>query len=102
MKRHKYHINIFYSDEDRCYVADVPDLEFCSAFGDTPEEAAREIQVAMDGWIETARDTGVPVPRPRYSPAIYLANSPVKRALKPKKTVRTVSKKSKEAQVTAA
>ena len=32
-----YHINIFYSEEDRAYVADIPDLKFCSAFGDTPE-----------------------------------------------------------------
>ena len=41
-----YHINLFYSDEDECYVADVPDLKFCSALGDTLEEALREILVA--------------------------------------------------------
>ena len=34
-----YHVNLFWSDEDDCYVADVPDLFACSAFGDTPEEA---------------------------------------------------------------
>ena len=32
-----YHFNVFWSDEDGCYVADIPDLAFCSAFGDTPE-----------------------------------------------------------------
>ena len=39
-----YHINIFYSEEDECYVADLPDFEYCSAFGDTPEEAEGEEQ----------------------------------------------------------
>lgn len=34
-----YHINIFYSEEDGSYIADIPDLDSCSAFGDTPEQA---------------------------------------------------------------
>jgi len=34
-----YHINIFYSDEDEGYIADIPDLKFCSAFGNSPNEA---------------------------------------------------------------
>lgn len=41
-----YHVNVFHSDDDACYVADIPDLRFCSAFGDTPEEAMREVQKA--------------------------------------------------------
>ena len=40
----KYHINLFFSADDGCWVADVPDLRFCSAFGDTAEEALREVQ----------------------------------------------------------
>jgi predicted RNase H-like HicB family nuclease len=32
-----YHINVFYSEEDEDYIADVPDLKTCSAFGETPE-----------------------------------------------------------------
>ena len=48
----KYHINIFWSDEDDCYVADVPDLRFCSAFGDSPEAALAELQIAGALWIE--------------------------------------------------
>ena len=39
-----YHINIFYSDEDEGYIADIPDLEACSAFGETAEEALAEVQ----------------------------------------------------------
>lgn len=66
-----YHINIFFSEEDGGYIADIPDLVACSAFGSTPEEALRELQVAKAVWIETARECGKPVPRPRYRPAIY-------------------------------
>ncbi len=66
-----YHINIFWSEPDRCYVADIPDLEFCSALGATPEAALAELRIARELWIESARSVGKPVPRPRYRPAIY-------------------------------
>ncbi len=67
-----YHINIFYSEEDECYVADIPDLRMCSGFGDTPEEALREVLIAKELWLETAAEEGRPIPEPRYVPAIYL------------------------------
>jgi predicted RNase H-like HicB family nuclease len=66
-----YHINLFYSEEDECYVADIPDLAFCSALGDTPEAALQEILVAKTAWIEAARENGKSVPQPQYRPAIY-------------------------------
>lgn len=66
-----YHINIFYSEDDEGYIADIPDLKYCSAFGNTPEEALREVQVAKAAWLEAARAEGKPVPPPRYKPAIY-------------------------------
>ncbi len=66
-----YHINIFYSEEDEGYIADIPDLKFCSAFGDTPEEALREVQIAKTAWLEAARAEGKPIPLPRYRPVIY-------------------------------
>lgn len=66
-----YHINIFYSEEDGCYVADIPDLTYCSAFGATPEEALREVEVAKQAWLEVAEEEGRPIPEPRYRPAIY-------------------------------
>lgn len=50
-----YHINVFYSVEDGGYIADIPDLKFCSAFGETPEEAVREVVQAREAWIEAAR-----------------------------------------------
>lgn len=68
-----YHTNVFWSDEDGSFVADIPDLEGCSAFGETPQQALEQVLVARDLWIETARKKGMAVPEPRYRPAIYLA-----------------------------
>ncbi len=69
-----YHINVFYSEEDGCYVADIPDLQYCSAFGDSPGEAVSEVERAKALWIEVAKEEGKPVPPPRYRPAIYQAS----------------------------
>lgn len=66
-----YHINIFYSDEDGGYIADIPDLDSCSAFGPTPEQALAEVEQAKKAWLEAARDAGKPIPPPRYRPVIY-------------------------------
>ena len=66
-----YHINIFWSDEDECYVADIPDLSFCSAFGSTPEKALAEVETAKRLWLEVAKEKGKPIPEPRYRPLIY-------------------------------
>jgi predicted RNase H-like HicB family nuclease len=66
-----YHINIFCSEEDEGYIADIPDLKACSAFGSTPEEALREVNAAKQVWLEAARAEGKPIPSPQYRPAIY-------------------------------
>jgi predicted RNase H-like HicB family nuclease len=66
-----YHINIFYSEEDGGYIADIPDLAACAAFGATPEEALAEVERAKAAWLEAARENGKPVPPARYRPAIY-------------------------------
>ena len=67
-----YHINIFYSEEDGGYIADLPDLEFCSAFGDSPQEALAELEAAKRAWLETAQELGKPIPEPRVS-TVYLS-----------------------------
>ena len=66
-----YHINIFYSEEDGGYIADIPDLQACSAFGETPEEALAEVNIAKKAWLEAAAKEGKPIPAPRYKPLIY-------------------------------
>ena len=68
-----YHINIFYSAEDGGYIADIPDLEACSAFDKTPAEALAEVEIAKAAWLEAARAEGKRIPRPKYRPVIYQA-----------------------------
>jgi len=66
-----YHVNVFFSDEDEGYIADIPDLVACSAFGETAIEALREVELAKVAWIEAAKAEGKPIPAPRYRPVIY-------------------------------
>ncbi len=66
-----YHINIFYSEDDGGYIADIPDLPMCSAFGTTATAALREAQKAKRAWLAAAKENGKPVPEPRYRPVWY-------------------------------
>jgi predicted RNase H-like HicB family nuclease len=66
----RYHIHVFWSDEDQCWIADAPDLRFCSAHGQTPAKAVAELELALAGWLETARERGIPIPEPRYRPPL--------------------------------
>jgi predicted RNase H-like HicB family nuclease len=59
-----YPVLVFRTQGDGLYVADVPDLPGCSAHGETPEEALREVEVAIGLWVDVARDLGRPVPQP--------------------------------------
>jgi predicted RNase H-like HicB family nuclease len=59
-----YAIEIFYSEEDEGYIAIVPELPGCSAFGETEERALREVKLAIQLWLETAREMGRTIPVP--------------------------------------
>ena len=61
---YKYAIEIFYSEEDKGYIAVVPELPGCSAFGETEEEALEEVKIAMELWLDTAKKEGKVVPQP--------------------------------------
>ncbi len=61
-----YHINVFFSDADDGYIADIPDLKHCSAFGKTPVDALREALIAKEAWLEAARSRRKPIPAPCY------------------------------------
>lgn len=69
--RSDYHINVFYSDEDGGYIADISDLQACSAFAEDPRMAVSEVLVAKEAWLAAAKDLGRPIPEPRYRPALY-------------------------------
>lgn len=62
--RYKYAIEIFYSEEDEGYIAVVPELDECSAFGETEEIALKEVMTAMELWLETAEKEGRKIPQP--------------------------------------
>ena len=64
MDRPKYRIEIFWSDEDGGYIANVPDLVYCSAFGETYEEALREVLVAMELHLDTLQELNRQIPEP--------------------------------------
>lgn len=65
MEQPKYHIEIFWSNEDEGYIANVPDLTYCSAFGETYEEALQEVLVAMELHLEVLEEKGRPIPTPK-------------------------------------
>lgn len=58
----KYEIIIFWSDEDESFVADVPELPGCMADGATYQEALANAEITIREWIETANETGQPIP----------------------------------------
>jgi predicted RNase H-like HicB family nuclease len=64
----RYAMNVFWSDENGAWIADVPDLKYCAAFGATPEAAVAEVRVAIEAWLDAAREAGHPIPEARYQP----------------------------------
>lgn len=66
-----YHINIFYSQEDEGHIADTPDLTYCSAFGETPEEALQEVLIAKSAFLKTVKEKEKLMLQPMYQPAIH-------------------------------
>ncbi|ACI20611.1 type II toxin-antitoxin system HicB family antitoxin [Thermodesulfovibrio yellowstonii] len=66
---YKYEIIIYWSEEDEAFIAEVPELPGCMADGKTYEEALTNAQVAIEEWIETAKEIGreIPIPRGRLA-----------------------------------
>ncbi len=67
MEKPNYLVVIFWSESDEGFIGIALDLRGCSAFGETPEDALRELRIAMDLWIETALEHGRALPIPRQS-----------------------------------
>jgi predicted RNase H-like HicB family nuclease len=59
-----YRIEVFWSKEDQAWIADVPDLPFCTAHGPNPHDAVAEVELAVEAWLEAARETGRSIPEP--------------------------------------
>lgn len=61
----RYEIIIYWSDEDHCFVAEVPELPGCVADGETYKEALKNAEVIIREWIETAKELGRYIPPPK-------------------------------------
>lgn len=61
----KYEIIIYWSEEDKKYIAEVPELPGCMADGDTYEEVIKNVQIIISEWIETAKELGRAIPEPK-------------------------------------
>ena len=61
----KYEIIIYWSDEDKVFIAEVPELPGCTAHGNTHETALINVKDAITLWIDTAKEFGDPVPQPK-------------------------------------
>jgi predicted RNase H-like HicB family nuclease len=67
----KYKIIIYWSEDDKVFVAEVPELPGCMAHGDTQELALANTKEAILRWIDTAREVGRPIPSPKGQRLMY-------------------------------
>ena len=65
VNNYKYEIIIYWSEEDRAFIAEVPELPGCAADGTTCREALEHVETIIQEWIETARELGRPIPKPK-------------------------------------
>jgi len=61
----KYEIILYWSEEDKVFIAEVPELPGCMAHGDTQEAALANVKEAIRLWLDTAREFGDPIPAPK-------------------------------------
>jgi predicted RNase H-like HicB family nuclease len=61
----RYEVIIYWSDEDRAFIAEVPELPGCAADGATYQEALSNVEVVIQEWIETAKELRRPIPEPK-------------------------------------
>jgi predicted RNase H-like HicB family nuclease len=61
----KYEVIIYWSEEDRAFIAQLPELLGCAADGETYQEALQNLEIVMQEWIETANALGRPIPQPK-------------------------------------
>ena len=62
---HKFEIILYWSSEDRVFVAEVPEMPGCMAHGDSQEAVLKHVNEAIQLWIDTAREFGDPIPQPK-------------------------------------
>ena len=61
----KYEVIIYWSEEDEAFIAEVPELPGCAADGPTYKEALANVEMVIKEWIDTAKELGRPIPKPK-------------------------------------
>ena len=61
----RYEIILYWSEEDKAFIAEVPELPGCAADGETYQEALQNVEVIMQEWIGAAKELGRPIPEPK-------------------------------------
>ncbi|MBI4810495.1 MAG: type II toxin-antitoxin system HicB family antitoxin [Ignavibacteriales bacterium] len=61
----RYEVIIYWSSEDKTFIAEVPELPGCAADGKTYQEALSNVEVIIQEWIETAQELGRSIPQPK-------------------------------------
>ncbi len=61
----KYEVIIYWSEEDKAFIAEVPELHGCMADGKTKKEALENVEIIIEEWIETAKELGREIPKPK-------------------------------------
>ena len=61
----RYEIIIYWSEEDQAFIVEVPELPGCAADGPTYQEALANAEIVIQEWIETSKDLGRPIPKPK-------------------------------------
>jgi predicted RNase H-like HicB family nuclease len=67
----KYEIILYWSEEDKVFIAEVPELSGCMAHGDSQESALANAKEAIRLWLDTAREFGDPIPVPKGQRLMY-------------------------------
>lgn len=62
---YKYEIIVYWSEDDKAFIAEVPELPGCAADGSTYQEAIKNAEIIIGEWIETAKELGRPIPEPK-------------------------------------
>lgn len=79
-KKSKYMITIYWSDEDKCFVAEVPELPGCATHGNTFAHAAKNAEDAIATWLDGAKEAHIAIPEPvaakKYSGKFVLRGTP--------------------------
>lgn len=72
MNQDTYSVIIFWSDDDAAFIATVPELPGCMAHGETRALAIEQIEIAIQNWLDTAREIGREIPSPPKDMAEYI------------------------------